>query len=236
MLRKKLYILAVCAFTTLSFYSCCLADHAHTHVGRNADSIWGNDDDNQLWIFATPDQPQWDTTEMVPTGEFIAGKQIYAAVLDCWHSAHPENGLFQLDFNDEFTQPDWRIGLKRIGFSDPVNFWMEDEATTLEILTHDGATFAFEEPDWDAVLPNGAGGFGAWHFHNHTEFLALADGPGRIFSATFTVFDTGSTGFAESAQYTLDFVTVPEPASVALLGLGLIPLIRSKKCSPKRFF
>ena len=227
MFRLFTYILISAALLPSLTY----ADHIHTHVGRNPDGIWGNSDDDQLWIFAIPDQPQWDTIEMLPTGEFLGSKQIYVATLDCWHSAHPENGLFQLDFNNESTQPDWRIGLKRISFSDPLNFWMEDEATTLEILTSDGATFAFEEPDWDSELPNGSGGSGAWHFHNHTEFLALADGAGQTFSATFTVFDTGLTGFTESAQYTLDFVTVPEPASIALLGLGLISIIRSRKPS-----
>jgi hypothetical protein len=227
MLRRSCCTATVAVLAILSSHAYC--DHAHTHIGRNADGIWANADDNQLWIFATLDQPQWDTIEMVPTGEYIGDEQIYIAVLDCWHSAHPENGLFQLDFNNESTQPDWRIGLKRISFSDPADFWMEDEATTLEILTYDGATFAFEEPRWDAELPNGTGGFGAWHFHNHTEFLALADGPGQMFSATFTAFDTGSTSFAESAQYTMDFVTVPEPASIILLGMGLLPFIRSKK-------
>lgn len=223
-MRTYIFILILATLAPSLTYA-----HSHTHVGRNPDGIWGNSDDSQLWIFATPDQPLWDVIYMEPTGEFIGGKQIYVAELDCWHSAHPENGLFQLDFNNEFTQPDWRIGLKRISFSDPINFWMEDEATTLEILTSDGATFAFEEPDWDAQLPNGSGGLGAWHFHNHTEFLALANGPGQMFSATFTVFDTGSTGFAESSQYTLCFVTVPEPASIALLGIGLISVLRSGK-------
>ena len=106
---------------------------------------------------------------------------------------------------------------------------MGDEATTLEILTSNGATFAFEEPVWDAELPNGSGGLGAWHFHNHTEFLALADGAGQTFSAAFTVFDTGSTGFTESDQYTLNFVTVPEPASMLLLGLAIPAVLKSRK-------
>jgi len=227
---RRFYVSVVLTLTIL-MPGLAYADHSHTHVGRNADGIWGNSDDNQLWIFATPAQPQWDTIEMVPTGEFIGGKQIYVAELDCWHSAHPESGLFQLDFNNESTQPDWRTGLKRISFSDPANFWMEDEATTLQILTSDGATYAFEVPDWDSELPNGSGGSGAWHFHNHTEFLALADGFGETFSATFTVFDTGTTGFTESAQYTMDFVTVPEPTSIALLGIGLASIIRSRKAS-----
>lgn len=228
MLRIRSYLIAVIVITVLSS-QICLADHAHTHVGRNPDGLWGNEDDDQLWIFATPDQPQWDNINMVPTGDYIGDEQIYVAELDCWHSAHPESGLFQLDFNDESTQPDWRIELKRIAFSDPVNFWMEDEATTLEILTYDGATFAFEGPEWDTDLPDGSGGLGAWHFHNHTEFLALADGSGRTFSATFTVLDIGSTAFTESAQYTINFTTVPEPASIALFAMGFIPLIRSRK-------
>jgi hypothetical protein len=221
--------IALSAATLLCLAGNSFADHAHTHIGRNPDGIWGNADDTQLWIFAEPDQPQWDTIHMVATGEFIGSKQIYVAELDCWHSAHPENGLFQLDFNNELIQPEWRIELKRIGFSDPVNFWMEDEATTLEILTSNGATYAFEEPDWDSELPNGSGGTGAWHFHNHTEFLCLADGAGQTFSATFMVFDTGATGFAESTQYTLDFITVPEPCTIALLGSGVIWAVRNRR-------
>ncbi len=225
MLRRSFYIFTAIMFCT----SLATADHTHTHVGRNADGVWGTDDDNALWIFATPSLPQWETIEMLPTGEYIGDKQIYIAVLDCWHSAHPENGLYQLDFNDESTQPDWRIALKRISFSDSANFWMEDEATTLEILTSDSSTFSFGTPQWSDELPDGSGGLGAWHFHTHTEFLALADGAGQTFSATFTVIDTGSTGFAESAQYTLNFVTVPEPTTLTLLGAGLISVLRFRR-------
>ncbi|PKL48870.1 MAG: hypothetical protein CVV39_03640 [Planctomycetes bacterium HGW-Planctomycetes-1] len=224
MLRRSLCIAIVLMFCS----SFAVADHLHTHVGRNPDGIWDNEDDNQLWIFATPDSPQWGTIEMLPTDEYIGDKQIYIAVLDCWHSAHQGNGLYQLDFNDESTQPDWRISLKRISFSDTVNFWMEDEATTLEILTSDGSIFSFETPRWSDELSDGSGGLGAWYFHAHTEFLALADGAGQTFSATFTVIDTGSTSFTESAQYTLNFVTVPEPASMILFASTMFAMFRAR--------
>jgi len=202
------------------------AEHSHTHVGRNADSVWGNADDNQLWIFATPDSPQWGTITMLPTGDYIGGKQVYEATLDCWHSAHPESGAFQLDFNDESTQPDWRLSLKRISVS--TNFFIVDESTGTPVLTSDGSTFAFEEPDWDTELSNSNGGYGAWHFHTHTQFLALADGAGETFTATFTVIDTGS-GYLESAPYTLTFVTVPEPTTLTLLGAGLVSIFRTRR-------
>jgi hypothetical protein len=226
MFRKFSFITILIAMAVLS--SSAYA-HSHTHVGRNLDGIWGNSDDNQLWIFATPDQPQWDVIEMLPTGEFIAGKEIYIAELDCWHSAHPETGLFQLDFNDGSTQPDWQIELKRTSFSDQANFWMEDEATTMPILLANGDTFVFQSPDWNTELPNGSGGFGAWHFHTHTRFLALAGGAGEAFSATFTVIDTGPTAFTASTDYTLNFITVPEPGSAALFAMAAVSFMKLKR-------
>jgi len=217
------------AATLLCLAGNSFADHVHTHIGLNPDGIRGNTDDTQLWIFAEPDQPQWYTINMVPTGEFIGSKEIYVAELDCWHSAHPETGAYQLGGYDSETMPDWQIGLKRISYSDSSNFWIEEESTGLEILLNDGDTYSFGNPVWSDELYNENGTLGAWYFHAHTEFLCLADGPGQTFSATFTVFDTGLTGFGESAQYTLNFVTVPEPCTIALLGSGAILAVRNKR-------
>ncbi len=202
--------------------------HQHTHIGRNADGRWGTTDDSHLWIFSTSDQPVWDTIHMIPTGEWIGDKQIYEAELDCWHSAHPESGLFQLGGFDSAIIPDWRIALKRISYSNPDVFWMEDENTGLEILLNDGDVFSFGTPVWDEYLFNEQGTLGAWHFHIHTGFMALADGPGELFSATFRVVDTGSTGFGESADYTISFETIPEPATLALLLMGGMMVRRNR--------
>lgn len=232
--RKVNITAAAAAVLWFCVTSNCPAEHLHTHIGRNPDGVWGNSDDTQLWIFAEPANPQWDTIDMVPTGEFIAGKEIYVAVLDCWHSAHPENGSYQLGGDDSGLMPDWRIELKRVSYSDSVNFWMEEEATGLEILLNDGGTYSFGSPVWSDELYNENGTLGAWYFHVHTEFVALADGPGETFSATFTALDTGGTGFSESSQYTMNFVTVPEPCSVVLLAVGAISLIKTGKRSLRR--
>jgi hypothetical protein len=210
----------IIAFTALVIVLCSSSaycheagDHDHIFVGVNPDETIGTGDDNKLWIYGVP-----DVIELLPTSEYIGDKQIYIAQLDCWHSA--EESEHRLDSNNESTMPGWLISLMRISYSDPVNFWLEDEATTLEILASDGAAYAFDAPQWEDEEN--------WYFHNHTEFVALADGAGQTFSATFTVFDTGSTGFAESAQYTLNFITIPEPASIALFGSAMLAVFRAR--------
>jgi hypothetical protein len=124
--------------------------------------------------------------------------------------------------------PNWQIELKRINYSDSANFWMEEESTGLEILLNDGDTYSFGNPVWSDTLYNENGTLGAWYFHVHTEFVALAEGPGELFSATFTTLDAGTTGLTESAQYTINFQTVPEPCSLVSLAIGTI-IIKSGK-------
>ena len=229
MFRKRFAAFTAITTVLVAFAAGDSYGHAHTHIGRNPDGAWGNADDNQLWIFAGPDQPQWDTIQMQPTGDFIGDSQIYVAELDCWHSAHPPTGAFQLGGVTEGEIPGWRIGIKRIEYSDPINFWIEEEATGIEILLNDGDIYAFGTPEWFADKHNENGTLGAYGFHVHTEFLALGDGPGKTFSATFTALDTGPTGYIESAPYTLNFETVPEPATVCLLLVGAVPLLAGRR-------
>jgi len=206
--------------------------HQHTHIGRNPDGIWGNSDDNQLWVFATPDSPTWGTLPMNPTGEFLGGKEIYRAELECNHSAHPPTGLFQLSgpgAETEGTVPAWEIGIKRKSVSDPSNFWIEEFGTGYEILLNDNNIYSFGEPKWFADKYNGSGTLGAYGFHVHTKFLATASGPGETFDFTFSGVDLGSTGFVESSDFTMHFQTVPEPTTLLLLGLGVLGLSKGAR-------
>jgi hypothetical protein len=206
--------LATVLFVSSSAYCHEAGGHDHIFVGVNADETFGTSDDNLLFIYGVP-----SVIELTPTGDYIGDKQIYVAELDCWHSAEEEAHL--LNPIDATEQPDWNILLQRVSYSDSTNFWMEDESTTLEILTSNGSTYNFDAPAWDDEE--------GWYFHNHTEFLALASGAGETFTATFKLFDNGTTNFADSAEYTLTFTTIPEPATLTLLGAGLVSIFRTRR-------
>lgn len=201
--------------------------HDHTHIGRNADGVTGTADDNTLWFFATPAQPQWGILEMVPTGDTIGSKQVYVAELDCWHSAHPASGVFQLGGTDQNQNPTWQIALERVNFSS-ADFWMELEATGEEVLKTDGSQLDLGQM-WMADMYNEGGSLGAWGFHAHTEFFFLADGAGETVTASFKAVDPGATGYSASDVYTMTFQTIPEPATLGLLGLGLLSVMRRRK-------
>lgn len=219
-------ILVTAALAVCLIVSNTVLAHEHTHIGLNADGIPGTADDTTLWIFATPQQPQWPTISMTPTGDVVNGKAVYEAQLDCWMSAHPASGLYQLGGSDSRTLPAWQIALERVSFSSP-DFYMELEATGQAILTADGDRLVLDAL-WMSDKYNENGTLGAWGFHTHTAFLVLADGPGQTFTAQFRAIDLGNTGFNASDVYTMTFQTIPEPGSVMLLGLGATAVLKRR--------
>ncbi|MBN2512024.1 MAG: PEP-CTERM sorting domain-containing protein [Sedimentisphaerales bacterium] len=221
---NKLFVIA--ALTICFLMSNPVWAHEHTHIGLNADGVAGTADDAALWIFASPQQPQWSTIYMTPTGDVVNGKAIYAAQLDCWMSAHPASGLYQLGGSDSSTDSAWQIALERVRFSS-LDFYMELEATGQAILAADGDRLVLDTL-WMSDNYNENGTLGAWGFHTHTAFLVLADGPGQTFTAQFRAVDLGNTGFDASEVYKMTFQTIPEPGSVMLVGLGAAAVFKRR--------
>lgn len=222
-LSAMISIMALCASIALA--------HEHTHIGINQDTIAGTADDNQLWIFAEGDHPQWDTIELLPTGDFIDGLQVYKAELDCWHSAHPDHGGWQLGGADPAVTPGWQLGLRLVSSSDATHFWLEYESDFF--LKNIGDQALFEGPGallWMTDNYNENGTLGAWGLHVHMDFSVLAAGPGQTFTASFVAYDAGTTGYLDSSPYTMTFVTVPEPATLLLLAAGAMLGCKRRNC------
>jgi len=222
LLRSPLYVLT-CGVVVLT--SPAAWAHSHTHIGRNQDQATGTADDDTLWFSAMPGTPGWpawgDPLPMVPidAGPF-AGKYV-CEDLYCWHSGHPAHGNWQLGGMDPDTAPGWVVALECIAFD--AGFAVYDGASLTPVLTDDGAWFAFDAAhgkEWSDEAYNEAGALGAWGFEWHLLFVAEAAGPGETFPATFRAVDLGATGFLPSEDYTMAFVTVPEPATLGLMALG----------------
>jgi len=175
----------------------CLALHNHTHIGVNEDKITGTADDDKLWFFSMPGTEGWpdwgNAVEMVPTGNYRTdGKQDYVCeILYCWHTAHPDNGSWQLPgSSDSEVLPEWQIELKRVSFDD--GFFILNGRDP--VLTYDGSSFDLSSNiEWMEDKYNNNGELGSWGFHCHLYFHAWANGEGEIFNARFQAIDSGST-------------------------------------------
>ena len=139
-----------------------------------------------------------------------------------WHSAHVPQGKWDLASVDQGTVPAWDIYLKREGASvDADDFFLLFEDDTLVPLTEDGDTYQLGK-EWLSDK-------NAWGMHEHMLFhFWLTPDIGQEVTATFSAFDAGGL-YTASDNFDFAFVTVPEPASMLLLGLGVFPLLRNKK-------
>ncbi len=215
-LRISVALLAIVGVSEMAFA------HAHTHVGRNQDGTWDTADDNKLWFFAMPGTPGWpewgEPLKLVKQDGGLLDGWYVCEDLECWHSGHPPHGNWQLGGADPNTTPDWQIALERVAFD--TGFYTLDEGTLAPILTSDGDTLTFPHL-WMDDKHNENGTLGAWGFHVHMLF---AVGPtaveGETFDATFRAHDVGTAGYETSDDYTMTFVTVPEPVTAMLLAVG----------------
>lgn len=244
MMQYTVLFLCLCILTA----SQVVFGHAHIHIGRNFDQQDGTADDNTLFLFGMPpaEQPEnyWPNFPLwgdaanpydmaaeplklvYQDSGLFAGKYV-CEWLDCFHSAHPAGGQWQLGGTDPDSAPGWSIGIERVSASSGLEFWEED--TFNRILLGDGDQIFFPLL-WMEDKYNENGTLGAWGLHHHVLFVVdgAGIGAGDTFSATFQVLDNGTTGLGSSEAYTLRFAAVPEPATLLLAAFGSIGLIRRK--------
>lgn len=64
---------------------------------------------------------------------------------------------------------------------------------------------------------------GVWHINSSDPGF---DPQQAVWAGTFKFVDAGTTGYGDSEPFTLRFAVVPEPASIAILSIGLLYIAR----------
>lgn len=160
---------------------------------------------HQLLLHGDPDILSGEEAIHLLPGEGLF-EGMFAADDPGWIGAEedePNEGLYLL-------LPGHQVSLKRIGFDAGFSIF---DPTSGPILEADGDQYLF---------PLDGEGF----IHRHLIFVG--DGlEGDPWSATFQLVDpSGVHAFTE--PFTLSFVAVPEPATVSLLVLGAVGLLRRR--------
>ncbi|MBI1826371.1 MAG: hypothetical protein HY287_15600 [Planctomycetes bacterium] len=169
-------------------------------TGHEEDTVIGHNAAGQLeTIIGSP-----GLNELPPVNSFLHG----------WANDEPGNKTPAEDnpANDFFTlAPGAIINLRLVSIDPGFKVWSPGFTTA---LTTPGSSFILGGSDFDT--------HGTFHIDSTNPNF---DPNKTDYAVTFRVVDTGTTGYAESAPFTLHFTPVPEPMTLAMLSFGAVATI-----------